>query len=64
VVIEGFRNYPILTLCVNQLIQAGGEGDVGRSVCVTRKCQNTRGPVLIGVFPMIAGRKVGGRRGA
>jgi hypothetical protein len=29
VVIEGFRNYPILTRCVNQLIQARGGGDVG-----------------------------------
>jgi hypothetical protein len=38
-------------------------GDVGRSVCMTRQCQHTRGPVLIGVFPIIAGRKVGGRRG-
>ena len=34
VVIEGFRNYPILTLCVNQPIQAGGgEMLVGVYVC-------------------------------
>jgi hypothetical protein len=37
--------------------------DVGGSVCVTRQCQNNRGQVLIGVFPIIAGRKMGGRRG-